>query len=311
MKATCDRPGLKLRQKNSHPHLGLVCITSSDEVRFRTLTRTRYLKLSVLARHRVLQELYGDNLCRLHKALSFCEHHQIRLYRLSSGLFPLSDDEIGTQTLEALSAELSCIGRRAARLGVRLVLHPDQDVVLNSESPHVVQTSRDILGRHARMLDFLELPRSTWAAMTIHGGKAGRAESLVHVIEELPEAVRSRLTLENDERAYSARETLAVCQRTGIPMVFDAHHHVCHDGLTSYEHSTVGELLYAARETWLDPRWQLVHLSNGRESFTDSRHSDFIHTVPSVYQKAPWIEVEAKAKEQAIARLRREWPAAA
>jgi len=29
--------------------------------------------------------------------------------------------------------------------------------------------------------------------------------------------------------------------------------------------------------------------------------------MPSVYREAPWIEIEAKAKEQAIAHLQAEW----
>jgi len=31
-------------------------------------------------------------------------------------------------------------------------------------------------------------------------------------------------------------------------MVFDAHHHICHEGLTSYEHPSVAEMFYAARK---------------------------------------------------------------
>ena len=293
------------------PRLGLVCITASDAVRFRTLTRTRYLKLSEPERHQVLQTLYGENLRRLQNALAFCARHRISLYRVSSGLFPLSDEEIGTQILEQMSPLLSTIGTQATRLGIRVVLHPDQYVVLNSTSPQVVQNSVKILQRHALTLDLFGLPRNPWSAMTIHGGKGGRPEALVQAIQTLPDPVRCRLTLENDERAYSGEEILAVCRKSGIPMVFDAHHHVCHERLSSYDHPTVAELLGAARDTWPQPHWQLVHLSNGRESFTDPAHSDFIEAMPGAYHAAPWIEVEAKAKEQAIARLRAAWPVAA
>ena len=73
------------------PHLGLVCVTLSKEVRFRTMTRTRYLKLSEPERESALKELYVDNLKRLDLSLSFCQQHQIQLYRISSDLFPLSD----------------------------------------------------------------------------------------------------------------------------------------------------------------------------------------------------------------------------
>lgn len=296
-------------QKLARPQLGLVCITISKEVRFRTMTRTRYLKLSESERETALKELYTDNLNRLDGALSFCHQHQIRLYRLSSALFPLSDmeDNIGAQILEGMSANLGQIGQRAQELGIRLVLHPDQFVVLSSDSPQVVQNSIKILEGQARTFDLLGLPRSPWALMNIHGGKSQRTDQLVQVVSQLPEAIRNRLTFENDENAYSSSEILEVCQRTGVPMVFDAHHHICHEGLTSYEHPSVAEIFYAARETWANPEWQLVHISNGEEAFNDRKHSEFITMMPSVYREAPWIEIEAKAKEEAIARLQAEW----
>jgi UV DNA damage endonuclease len=66
-------------------------------------------------------------------------------------------------------------------------------------------------------------------------------------------------------------------------------------------------MLAAASTTWPDPQWQLVHISNGSESFNDPHHSDLITVMPSAYRNAPWIEVEAKLKEQAIDKLRTEW----
>jgi UV DNA damage endonuclease len=224
-------------------------------------------------------------------------------------VFPLSDleDEVGASILEEMNPNLACIGQRAEVLGIRLVLHPDQYVVLSSDSPQVVRASIKNLERHARTFDLLGLPRSPWALMNIHGGKSQRLEQLVQVVNELPEAIKSRLTFENDEHAYSASEILEVCRRASMPMVFDAHHHVCHEQLTSYEDPSVAEMFYAARETWSNPEWQLVHISNGQNAFTDRQHSDFITAMPSVYKEAPWIEVEAKLKEEAIARLQTEW----
>lgn len=273
------------------------------------MTRTRYLKLSEPERETALKELYTDNLNRLDGALTFCQQHQIQLYRISSNLFPLSDmeDGIGANILEAISPDLAGIGQRAEELSIRLVLHPDQFVVLSSDSAQVVQSSIKILERHARTFDLLGLPRSPWSLMNIHGGKSQRIDQLVRVIGELPAEIRNRLTLENDEYAYSAKEILEVCNRAGVPMVFDAHHHICHEGLTTYEHPSVAEMFYAARETWLNPDWQLVHISNGQDAFNDRQHSEFIYDMPSVYREAPWIEIEAKSKEQAIARLQVEW----
>lgn len=291
----------------TQPQLGLVCITASEQVRFRTVTRKRLLQLTETEQEKVLHQLYADNLNRLFKALDFCQVNQIKLYRLTSALFPFADTSLGEKVLEEFSEELPKIGDRAQTEGIRLVLHPDQFVVLSSDRASVIENSIKILAMHARIFDRFGLPRSPWAAMNIHGGKSDRSSRLVSVIRDLPDSIRSRLTLENDEYAYSSTEILTVCLEAGIPLVFDAHHHVIRENLDSYEHESVGEMLAAAQTTWQIPAWQMVHISNGRDFFTDPHHSDLITVMPSSYRHAPWIEVEAKLKECAIEKLRTEW----
>ncbi|MEG4055919.1 MULTISPECIES: UV DNA damage repair endonuclease UvsE [unclassified Microcoleus] len=289
------------------PELGLVCITTSDAVRFRTVTRKRLLQLSGTEQETVLRELYTDNLKRLDKAIDFCFANQIKLYRMTSALFPFADTDLGEAVLHSMTEELRNTGDRALSLGIRLVLHPDQFVVLSSDKPDVVANSIKILATHALILDILGQPRSPQALMNIHGGKSDRTSQLKSVIRDLPESIRSRLTFENDEYAYSSSEILEVCLDTGVPMVFDAHHHVIHEHLETYDEPSVAEMLAAARTTWSVPEWQLVHISNGREFFADPRHSDLITEMPNCYYQAPWIEVEAKFKELAIEKLRAEW----
>jgi UV DNA damage endonuclease len=289
------------------PKLGLVCITASNQVRYRTLTRKRLLLLSEAEQEKALRDLYAENLRRLRVALEFCAAEEIYLYRVASGLFPFADESLGAAVLTEFADGLRQVGDRALQLGIRIVMHPEQFVVLNSDKPDVIANSIKILTAYARTFDLMDLPRSPWALMNIHGGKGDRAERLVSVIRDLPEAIGDRLTLENDEHTYGAEAILSICQIAGVPMVFDAHHHVIHDHLDSYEHPSVAALLVAARSTWNRPDWQLVHISNGAEFFNDPRHSDVINVMPSSYRHAPWIEVEAKQKEVAIAKLRQDW----
>lgn len=277
-------------------------MTHSDEVRFRTITRTSLHKWSEAEQRGVLRALYKDNAQRLEKGIAFCKKERIELFRLSSDLFPFADTPAGAEVLGELADELCRLGKAAA--GLRLVMHPDQYVVLNSERPEVIENARRVLAMHGLILDLLGQPRTPWAAIIIHGGKGGRGDELARQVRRLPDAVRTRLVLENDERAYGADEILRICKESGVPMVFDAHHHVIHEGLDSYEHRSVQKALSDAARTWPDPQHQLTHISNGRERFSDMRHSDFISQMPSCYRDAPYIEVEAKAKEQAIARLR-------
>ncbi|HLL89921.1 MAG TPA: hypothetical protein VK324_11525, partial [Tepidisphaeraceae bacterium] len=295
--------------ENQRPHLGLVCLSFTEECRFRTTTLSRFRTLPPDEQRRTLESIYWDNVNRLNRTLSFCDRRDIRLYRISSSLFPMSDEPVGEQTLRSLAAGLSAVGRRAQRLGIRLVIHPDQFCVLNSESARVVDTSIKILDKHALAFDLIGLPHTPWAPMILHGGKAGRAAELVETIQKrLPPNVRGRLCLENDEYAFGTTEILDVCRRTGVPMVFDCHHHVIKEGLDSYDHPSVAEFTERAASTWPDRSWQLCHVSNGDAAFLDRYHSQHVTMLPRAFDRVPWLEVEARGKELAIAAMREQWP---
>ena len=288
-------------------NLGLVCITNSDEVRYKTTTRKVLFSLDEAAQVEKLRGIYTQNVAILRKAVEFCLADNINLYRMTSNLFPFADEQMGAEILTEFAEDLAAIGTEALNRGSRLVLHPDQFVVLSSDSESVVANSIKILKMHARTMDLLKQPRSEWAVMNIHGGKGDRIEKLVSVIAELPDEIRSRVTFENDEHAYSSAQILEVCRRAKVPFVFDAHHHICREKLEDYNDPSVAEMFYAARETWEKPDNQLVHISNGRNKFGDRAHSDLISTMPDVFRFAPWIEVEAKHKELAIRQLQKDW----
>lgn len=283
-------------------------MTTDEAVRFRTVTRARFLAMSPGSQEACLRDLYADNLQRLFKALVYCQHNHIRLYRMLCGVFPLNDEPVGDQVLNSFSNAARHFGLRAEAAGVRVLMHPDQFVVLNSEKPEVVRQSVRIVARHARVFDLLGLPESTWSTLILHGGKAGRSRELVNEITALPSNVRSRLALENDEHAYSAQAIMEICEQAKVPMVFDPHHHVVKEKLETYAHPSIADYVRLARGTWPNPDWQLAHVSNGAAFFRDSRHSELITDFPPALFAVPWVEVEAKAKQDAIFDLRRRWP---
>ena len=289
------------------PILGLVCITSGPEVRFRIITRTRYLSFPGDQRRAVLHELYADNVSRLAGAAAYCASHGIRLYRLSAALFPMLDlegDVTGQQVLESLAADLRAAGDAFTAANIRVLVHPDQFIVLNSESSDVVRRAVYALSFHGLVMDMLGFSRTPWNTILLHGGKGGRPAELMGTIAALPDAVRLRLALENDERAYGPAELLPVCHTAGVPLIFDAHHHVVREKLASQDDPSVREWVLAARATWTPPGWQVVHLSNGINGPQDRRHTDLITHFPQAYRDVPWIEVEAKGKELALAGLK-------
>ncbi len=298
---------MKAETQCVNSNLGLVCITTTDAVRYKTVTRKRLLSFDEPVQQEMLRVIYQENINRINNAIEFCAANGINLYRLTSGLFPFSDEPIGAEILEDFAEQLSVTGRKAIANNLRIVMHPDQYVVLSSDSESVIENSVKILKMHAKTLDLLNQPRSEWATMNIHGGKGDRTDELVESVEKLPFEIRSRIAFENDEHAYSSAQILEVCRRAKVPMVFDAHHHVCREKLDDYNHESVAEMFWAARETWANPENQMVHISNGRDHFQDRAHHDLIFTMPEIFRFASWIEVEAKHKEIAIEKLRNEW----
>jgi len=288
------------------PAYGLVCMTVGPEVRFRTVTLSRYRLLSPAEREAKLLDLYADNIGRVRRAADFCAARGIRLYRLSSSLFPMFDlvgDDTGRAVLDHLAPQMREAGQAFMDAGIRTLMHPEQFIVLNSERPEVRTSSLGALTAHADTLDRFGFPRSHWNLLLLHGGKSGRAAELAALIPDLPDAARQRLGLENDERAYGPADLLPICEATGVPLVFDAHHHVVRERLEDQEDPSVREWVLKARATWRPPEWQVVHLSNGIEGPQDRRHSQLITHLPSAYADVPWIEVEAKGKEEAVAAL--------
>jgi UV DNA damage endonuclease len=134
-------------------------------------------------------------------------------------------------------------------------------------------------------MDRLGAAASTQSAINIHGGKRGSPDRLVKSILALPDNVRSRLTLENDENCWSVKDLMPISAATGVPVLFDSHHHTFNDGGLPGE-----EAMLAAASTWPQGILPLQHISNtepGLEggNFTERRaHSWAIHTIPD-YQK--------------------------
>jgi UV DNA damage endonuclease len=117
--------------------------------------------------------------------------------------------------------------------------------------------------------------------------------------------VRSRLTLENDDRVYTPEDLLPVCRDLAIPLVYDVHHHRCLPDGRSVEATT--EL---AIGTWI--REPLFHLSSPKEGWDSGKpgsHHDYIDAedFPGCWTNLDiTVEVEAKAKELAVLKLKQD-----
>lgn len=277
-----------------------VLVNEMDE---RTLQLNRYRSGKYTADH--IKKTYLNNVNNLRKMLPTIRSTGVRLFRMSSELLPLAD--VVDHSLwdnEEVILTLKEIGSFILTNDMRVTMHPGQFCVLSSDSESVVDNAFKELSVHAWIMDAMGLPSSPKWAINIHGGKANRSELLLRRIDRLPDNVRKRLTLENDESCYNVIDLLDIYSSTGVPICFDTHHHVFNDGGLTME-----EAHAACLETWPSDVRPLQHISNtepalSQGSFSDRRkHSDLIHYVPEVQLealKADSIDVEVECKMKNI-----------
>ena len=258
-----------------------------------------------------IRECYINNINELLRVVPKLVQNGIKVFRMSSGVFSLA--EFNRDILdndEQISLLLAKLGNAFMTAGIRVTTHPDQFVVLSSDNPVTVDNAIKELSHHAWVFDRMGLPLSPYAAINIHGGKSDRLEQLVKAIGYLPDNVRSRLTLENDESAYSIVDLLPVYESTGVPIVWDSHHHTFNDGGLTLDEA-YGLAMFTWRNTSCKPLQHLSNTTPGLENgnFTERRkHSDYIHYIPDcqreglIYDVVD-IDVEAKMKNLAVLKV--------
>lgn len=302
--ATMTSPGLRL---------GLCCQFVEQPIKFKTTTVAAVSRLDRKAQLRRFSELCASNAAALLASLEFCAANGIGSFRILSSIMPVkTHPTAGYRTEELPGAdEIVAMFRRCGEFArandIRTGFHPDQFVVLNSPDDEIVRRSIADIEAQTEI--------ATWTnadTVNIHGGGAygDKPSALTRFRKNLPrlsDEARKRLTVENDDKIYSPAELLPICRAEGIPLVYDAHHHRCLKDDLSIEEATG-----AARATW--DREPLFHLSSPIEGWSGpkpERHHDYIDPAdfPKCWSGWPLtVEVEAKAKELAVAKLFKELP---
>lgn len=234
----------------------------------------------------------------------------IRVYRFTSKLVPLCThpDFSGWDYRAELAAEFKKVGEFVRENRMRVSLHPDHFTLLNSPEPEVITASLRDLDYHTNILEAMGLDNT--AKLVIHvGGKYQNRQQAIRRFREqfsrLPDRIKQRITLENDDRCFTAAEVLQLAKELQIPMVLDIHHHqILNNG------ETLEALLPEVFATWNDlpPK---VHISSPRDTKNPRYHADFV-SVATVIDFIRLTEkigqdfdimLEAKQKDLALFKL--------
>ena len=260
-------------------------------------------------------ELGLDNCKDLFKIIKWNKENGFKFFRITSNLFPwCSEYELHQLPhFESIKDILHDIGNYVQVHGMRLTSHPGPFNVLTSPHEHVVENCITDLSIHGKVFDLMKLSHTPYNKINIHiGGAYGDKESAMERFcvnfERLPDSVKSRLTVENDDKAsmYSVKDLYeGVYKRIGIPIVFDYHHHKFCTGDLSEQ-----QALEMAISTWPEGITPATHYSESRsKEYNDDKirpqaHSDYVLNKIETYGNEIDVMVEAKHKELAVQRYK-------
>ncbi len=264
----------------------------------------------------------------------------IHMYRMSSDFAPYLTHPDMPQfhgQLDEAKDELAALGALAREYDIRLSLHPSQYILLNAQDEEVARKSVIDLNAQARILDSMGCGPEAVVVTHVGGVYGERDASIARFIrryQALPERTRARLVVENDDVSYPVTDVLRIHQETGCPVVFDNLHHFClnpeglstraalHAALATWPTHITPKIHYSSPSTSFDPIVEKQKGENGRtktvtklRSPLSKAHADFIDPMEFVlfWEAAqastarPFdIMLEAKAKDVALLRLRRE-----
>ena len=291
--------------------LGLCCLFKNEPVTFRATTARALATVHRDEQLRRLSAICTHNAVNLLLAVAAVQRLGIGSFRIMSPLFPrMTHPGVGYQLSDLpdgqmISATLEQVRSFSRTHDIRLSFHPDQFVVLSSPHGAVVENSIKELEYQAMLAEAVGADVINIHGGGVYGDKQSALVRLCETFVTLPDAVRTRLTLENDDISYTVRDLLPVCEKLTIPLVYDVHHHRCNpDGLT------VEDATAMAGETWRAvAREQYCHLSSPKSGWGSGNpkpHADYIDSadLPECWLgREMTIDVEAKAKELAVVKL--------
>lgn len=293
-------------------NLGYACInmTLGEQTPKITTNRSMVKKTFTQKGISYASELALQNVRDLFEIFKWNVKNNIKVFRISSDIFPWGS-EYNLEDLPdytKIANILKGCGKYANENGLRITSHPGPFNVLVSPNPKVVENTFKDLELHAKVFDMMGLSKTPYNVINIHcngvyGDKQSAMDRFIDNYKKLSESVRKRLTVENDDKAsmYSVKDLMYIYENTGVPIVFDYHHHQFCTGDLSEESA-----LKLAVTTWPDGIVPLTHYSESKAlhendiKIKPQAHSDYINNLPDTYGVDIDIEIEAKAKELAI-----------
>lgn len=277
----------------------------------KTMTFKTYTQLAKDDRFDRLKSITATNIANTLRILYFNAAHEISLYRMSSSLVPLATHpEVLWDFISPFRSEWQELGDFIKQKQMRVSFHPNQFTLFTSPRPEVTTNAIGDMAYHYKMLEAMGIEKKSYINIHIGGAYGDKTTTInrFHIqLQQLPAHIKAQMTLENDDKTYTASETLTACEQERIPFVFDYHHHMANQCEEPLE-----ELLPRIFATWehtgLPPK---IHISSPKSEQAFRSHADFVDLTfitPFIAQLKKLAQdvdfmIEAKNKDQAMLHL--------
>ncbi|MFD1039614.1 UV DNA damage repair endonuclease UvsE [Virgibacillus byunsanensis] len=278
----------------------------------KTMTYATFSKMEDKeAAKRRLEQIAETNLTNCLRLLKHNVAHDISFFRLSSKLVPLAThpELKGWNYLLPLQESLQ---RLRAFLeqhpALRVDFHPDHFVLLNSPGTKVLNNSIKTLRFHHRLLKGMGIIPEHRCVLHVGGGygdKEKALEQFIHNWSFVPQDLQEMIILENDDKTFTLSETLYLCEKLAIPMVFDYHHYLAHHTESENWHDQWERILGTWKYSKLPVK---MHISSPRSEEKYRAHADYVDSrmfmdfLQKMKGSIPQIDcmIEAKQKDDAL-----------
>jgi UV DNA damage endonuclease len=225
-----------------------------------------------------LNEAITNNLSALAAMTEYNEKNGIKLFRISSDLIPFgSHPVLQVRWWEDYKAALEIIGQKMKNAGIRVSMHPGQYTVLNSPESEVVHRAIKDLEYHDHILTSLGMKENCKLILHtggVYGDKKKAMKTFMENYAYLPDSIKRRLVIENDDKSYTIEDVLWVSDHIHTPVVFDNLHHRINPPL---EVIPDAEWIKRCSSTWKEADGkQKIHYSQQKNGGPPGSHSDTI-----------------------------------
>ena len=257
-------------------------------------------------------EIYKENIETTSAIVKYCKNSGIKFYRLGT-LFPFSTHKEleNFDYIKYFDNDIYELGQLIKFSNTRISIHSSPYCILNSSNPETAKRAANELKHHAKLMNVMELPANNRTVVHtggMDGGKDKAKQRFVENFNRLPEEIKKRVVLENDDKVFSFKDVEDIHKQTGVPVVIDIFHH----RVFNPEGIKEVEALERACKTWSEGEVPEIHFSCQEPEKAKGSHSatlnveQFLSFLNPVAHLSFDVMLEVKDTHQSVEKIIRE-----